>query len=95
MRFRIFIMAFSAIIRDFAMLEGRCLKCGIRYYGWALLNPQYQTCPDCGRGLEIKDNNGTISEGYSPSIIDKSLLEEIMNNVDDDKKYKDKGTKDD
>lgn len=76
------------------MLEGRCPKCGIRYYGWALLNPEYQTCPDCRIGLHIKDSNGTISEGYSPSVIDKSLLEEIMKIVDDEKKDKDRDMRD-
>lgn len=77
------------------MFEGRCPKCGIRYYGWALLNPEYQTCPDCGIGLQIKESNGTISEGYSPSVIDKSLLEEIMDIVDDEKKKRDKDKNDD
>jgi len=77
------------------MLEGRCPKCGIRYYGWALLNPEHQTCPDCGIGLYIKDSNGTISEGYSPSVIDKNLFEEIINIVDDEKKDKNRDMKDD
>lgn len=70
----------------FVMLEGRCPKCGVRYYGWALLNPEYQTCPNCGIGLHIKESNGTISEGYSPDIIDKRLLKKIMNDADDENK---------
>lgn len=77
------------------MFEGRCNKCGIRYYGWALLNPEYQICPKCGEKLEIKDSNGTISEGYSPSVINKSLLKEIMNIYDNEKKPKDRDMKDD
>jgi len=70
------------------MFEGRCPKCGIRYYGWALLNPEYQTCPDCGIELQITESNGTISEGYSPTVIDKKLLKEIMNMVNNENKDK-------
>ena len=76
------------------MLEGRCPKCGIRYYGWALFNPKYQNCPNCGTELVLKDSNGIISEGYSPPLIDKSHLKEIMNIIDDKKKRKHKHTED-
>jgi hypothetical protein len=68
------------------VLEGRCPKCGIRYYGWALFNTKHQTCPDCGTKLEIKESNGTISEGYSPPLINKNQLKKIMNIGDDKKK---------
>ena len=47
------------------MLEGRCLKCGRHYFGWALLWPQHQMCTQCGVGLQIKDGE-TIVTGYSP-----------------------------
>ena len=77
------------------MFEGRCPKCGIRYYGWALLNPKYQTCPDCGTKLQIKETNGTISEGYSPPVIDKTLLKEIMNIINREKYERDWDMKDD
>ncbi len=35
------------------MPEARCPKCGKHYHGWALLNPERQTCPKCGTKLEI------------------------------------------
>ena len=76
------------------MLEGRCPKCGIRYYGWALRDSGHQTCPSCGRKLQIKDSNGTLSEGYSPFLIDKHLLKQIMNIVDYGLKDKERDVKD-
>jgi len=48
------------------MLEGKCPKCGIHHYGWALLNPRYQTCPKCGSGLEILEDGRKIAKGFSP-----------------------------
>lgn len=30
-----------------------CPKCGKHYYGWATLDPERQTCPECGSKLEI------------------------------------------
>jgi len=35
------------------MLEARCPKCGYHCYGWALTEPEEQTCPKCGTKLEI------------------------------------------
>jgi hypothetical protein len=40
--------------------EGICPRCGIRYEGWALLNPIYQTCPSCGVNLEIRNGEGEL-----------------------------------
>lgn len=48
------------------MLEGRCPKCGTKRYGWALLNPRYQTCSKCGAGLEILEDGHKIAIGFSP-----------------------------
>lgn len=28
--------------------QGKCLKCGERYYGWALKDPKYRICEKCG-----------------------------------------------
>ncbi|MBA7617873.1 hypothetical protein ES703_25191 [subsurface metagenome] len=39
------------------MLKGKCPKCGYRSTGWALLNPEHQTCPNCGERLEIKEDS--------------------------------------
>ncbi len=48
------------------MLEGKCPKCGLTRYGWALLNPRYQTCASCGVGLEISENGKPVMTGFSP-----------------------------
>ena len=48
------------------MIEGRCPKCGRRYYGWALLQPRNQCCSECGSGLMIIKDGTQILEGYSP-----------------------------
>lgn len=34
------------------MPEGKCNKCGNAYAGWALLNPEHQTCK-CGGKIEL------------------------------------------
>lgn len=48
------------------MLEGRCPKCGMRRFGWALASPRYQTCPACGIGLEITEEGRAVMQGFSP-----------------------------
>jgi hypothetical protein len=53
------------------MLEGKCLKCGTYRCGWALLNPRYQTCPNCGAGLEITEDGRKIATGFSPFTADR------------------------
>ncbi len=40
------------------MPEARCPKCGYHCYGWALANPEQQTCPECGTKLEIYQEKG-------------------------------------
>jgi NAD-dependent SIR2 family protein deacetylase len=60
------------------MLEGRCRKCGARYYGWALRNPECQNCPECGGLLEILEISGTVFQGHSPIVIDENVLNEIL-----------------
>ncbi len=47
------------------MLEGKCPKCGAKYFGWALQWPRNQTCSKCGTGLEITED-GMVFTGYSP-----------------------------
>lgn len=37
------------------MLKGVCPKCGKKYYGWALQEPQHQHCDVCGTLLIIYD----------------------------------------
>lgn len=48
------------------MIEGKCSKCDTQRYGWALLNPRYQTCPTCGCGLDIYKDGRLITKGFSP-----------------------------
>ena len=48
------------------MLEGKCPKCGSKYFGWALRWPRHQTCPKCGIGLEIRQDDEKVFRGYSP-----------------------------
>ncbi|MBA7687028.1 hypothetical protein ES703_95488 [subsurface metagenome] len=56
------------------MLEGKCPKCGTRYFGWALRLPRHQMCPKCGVGLEITENGHLVSKGYSPFTAEKHLV---------------------
>ena len=51
------------------MLEGKCPKCGAKYYGWALRHPRHQTC-HCGAALEITEDGRTF-KGYSPFTAEK------------------------
>jgi len=48
------------------MIEGKCSKCGTLRYGWALLNPRYQTCPKCGSGFDIFKDGRLVTKGFSP-----------------------------
>ncbi|MBA7505258.1 hypothetical protein ES706_03923 [subsurface metagenome] len=50
------------------MLEARCPKCGALFYGWALTEPEHQTCLECGTELEIYQADlSTQREKISPS----------------------------
>jgi len=53
------------------MIEGKCSRCSIYRYGWALLNPRYQTCPKCGAGLDIFKDGHLVSKGFSPFTADR------------------------
>ncbi len=54
--------------------QARCPTCGSRYYGWALRSPRNQMCEKCGAGLEISDELGQISKGYSPFTAEEHKL---------------------
>jgi len=56
------------------MLEGCCPKCGTRRVGWALRFPRYQSCPECGTGLEITENGQPIGRGYSPFTAEEYII---------------------
>ena len=36
--------------------NGKCNKCGQRYYGWALKDPKYRLCK-CGGDVVLEVNN--------------------------------------
>ena len=59
---------------DRPMLEGKCPKCGSRYFGWALRLPRHQTCPKCGVGLDIIEDGRAVSTGYSPFTAERYLV---------------------
>ena len=71
------------------MLEGKCLKCGYHFVGWALRFPRHQTCPKCGIGLEITEDGRKVSTGYSPFTADKysiNLPTNVPQSHDEEKK---------
>ena len=37
------------------MPKGFCKKCGKKYHGWALQQPEYRVC-DCGGEIEVTTN---------------------------------------
>lgn len=47
------------------MIEGKCPKCGERYYGWALRFERNSYCNNCGTALDIMEDGEPIP-GYSP-----------------------------
>jgi len=56
------------------MIEGRCLKCGHCYVGWALKIPRNQMCSNCGAALEIYQDGKRIPGGYSPFTAEKHTV---------------------
>ena len=58
------------------MIEGKCPKCGTLRYGWALLNPRYQTCSTCGCGLDIYKDGRLVIKGFSPFTAERLDAEE-------------------
>ena len=67
------------------MLEGKCPVCGLTRYGWALLNPRYQTCAACGVGLEISENGHNIMTGFSPFEAERIDVKKTDDNTEPQK----------
>jgi hypothetical protein len=63
------------------MIEGKCPRCGLKTFGWALLSPRYQTCHNCGVGLEITEDSHPLTQGFSPFIADRMDNKETANNL--------------
>jgi hypothetical protein len=38
-----------------SIIKGYCPKCGAHYFGWALSNPDHQSCL-CGGPLQVQDD---------------------------------------
>jgi transcription initiation factor IIE alpha subunit len=44
------------------MIEGTCPRCNERYYGWALREQRFQSCPSCGEQLLITEGRRKITK---------------------------------
>ena len=71
------------------MIEGRCPKCGQRYYGWALLQPRYQSCLKCGVGFLITEVGKKTFQGYSPFTAEEYKINLPYRAVSEAEKTKD------
>ena len=60
-------------------LKAICLKCGARYYGWALNNPLEQKCEQCGNSLKISSDGVRMRSHYSSFTIKKYKI--VSNNT--------------
>ena len=58
-----------------SVMTGKCPKCEVKYYGWALTNPEFQKCDKCGAALEIyKDGIRVVTH---PSVLENKAQEKI------------------
>jgi hypothetical protein len=71
------------------MIEGKCPKCGDRYYGWALLEPRHQSCEKCGVGLLITEDGKKTFQGYSPFTAEEYKINLLNRTVYEPEKTKD------
>jgi len=58
------------------MIEGKCPKCGRKYFGWLLVQPRNQWCRICGVSLLISEDGINFAEGYSPFSAQEYRLNE-------------------
>ena len=70
------------------MIEGKCPKCGQRYYGWALVQPRNQSCAKCGVGLLITQAGAKVIEGYSPFTAEEYKFKSPYKTAPDTEKQK-------
>ena len=70
------------------MIEGVCPKCGNRYYGWVLLQPQHQSCSNCGVGLLITEDGKRTIQGYSPFAAEEYKINSSSKIIPDSKSSK-------
>lgn len=61
------------------MLQGKCVKCGNLYYGWALLHSSERVCM-CGASIQITQDatepSGTVATGLSEDVEDPKKVDE-------------------
>ena len=75
------------------MIEGKCYKCGRVYYGWSLLQPRHQSCPQSGIGLLIIEDGKKIIHGYSPFTAEEYQIKLPPGAMPESEKTKDKTEK--
>jgi hypothetical protein len=71
------------------MIEGRCYKCNRVYFGWALLEPRNQACPQCGAGLLITEDGKETIHGYSPFTAEEYKIKLPPQIISDPERTKD------
>jgi len=74
------------------MIAGKCPNCGALYFGWALLQPRNQSCPKCGVGLLITEDNKKTFRGYSPFTAEEYKINLPNRTVPEPEKTKDNNT---
>jgi len=50
------------------MPTGTCPKCGARFFGWALRNPEHQTCSFCDIELNVVEDDGEVSSNQNQPV---------------------------
>jgi len=61
------------------MLKGKCPKCATLFFGRALTDRQYQTCPECGVPLDFKDIDQQGAEKQLPGPTEASPANPMIN----------------
>ena len=59
------------------MFEGTCKKCGKKYIGWALQEPEHRIC-GCGGELEVSEVTITNANG---DILPEDKAQDFLNNL--------------
>ena len=65
------------------MMIGKCPKCGIQYFGWALVDMQHTNCSSCGAQLEITRDGQIAGEPTKPLHQSKHVTNNYLKNSQD------------
>ena len=57
-------------------MKVKCPNCGYHCYGWALTEPEHQTCPKCGTRLEISHENTTQKKVKHQHELEREIANE-------------------